>query len=277
MDTPSGEAARDELVRLYAHWVPRERLITTNLWSSELSKLVANAFLAQRISSINSIAAVCETTEADVEEVARAVGLDSRIGPKFLRAGVGFGGSCFRKDILNLVYLCEHFQLNEVARFWEQVIAINDYQVDRFIRRILRSQFTTLVGKKVAVFGFAFKPDTGDTRDSPAIPICRRLLQERAELAITDPHALANARRDLEGQDGNLEFVEDPYEAAKGAHVLLLLTEWKQYRDLDFKKIYDSMEKPASVFDGRNLFDHQALFEIGFNVHPLGKPSLTHL
>ncbi len=277
MDTPAGEAARDELVRLYAHWVPRERLITTNLWSSELSKLVANAFLAQRISSINSIAAVCETTEADVEEVARAVGLDSRIGPKFLRAGVGFGGSCFRKDILNLVYLCEHFQLNEVARFWEQVIAINDYQVDRFIRRVLRSQFTTLVGKKVAVFGFAFKPDTGDTRDSPAIPICRRLLEERAELAITDPHALANARRDLEGQDGNLEFVEDPYEAAKGAHVLLLLTEWKQYRDLDFQKIYDSMEKPASVFDGRNLFDHQALFEIGFNVHPLGKPSLTHL
>ena len=280
MDTPTGLAARDELIRLYSKWVPRERIITTNLWSSELSKLVANAFLAQRISSINSIAALCETTEADVQEVARAVGKDSRIGQKFLNAGVGFGGSCFRKDILNLVYLCEHFQLNEVARFWEQVIAINDYQVDRFIRRVLHSQFPTLVGKKVAVFGFAFKPDTGDTRDAPAIPICRRLLAEKAHLTITDPHAIDSARRDLEGLEGlggQLSFAADPYEAARGAHAILLITEWKQFRDLDYEKIFASMEQPASLFDGRNHLDHQALFDIGFNVHPLGKPSLVHI
>ena len=164
-----------------------------------------------------------------------------------------------------------------MARFWEQVIAINDYQVDRFIRRILRSQFTTLVGKKVAVFGFAFKPDTGDTRDAPAIPICRRLLMEKAHLSITDPHALPNARRDLDGLDGNLSFVDDPYEAARGAHALLLITEWKEYRDLDYEKIFIGMEQPASLFDGRNHLDHQALHEIGFNVYPLGKPALLHI
>ncbi len=276
-DTESGNAARDELMKIYLHWVPKEKLITTNLWSSELSKLVANAFLAQRISSINSISAICEATGADVEEVAEAVGKDTRIGEKFLRAGVGFGGSCFRKDILNMVYLCEHYQLHPVADFWRQVLSINDYQMDRFVKRILSSLFNTLVGKKIALFGFAFKPDTGDTRDSPAIYISKKLVEEKADLYITDPHAIPNAKRDLEGFEDRVTFVEDPYTAAEGAHCIALLTEWKEYAALDYQKIYDSMEKPAFIFDGRNHLDHKKLFDIGFNVFPVGKPAMKHI
>lgn len=275
-DTDTGRAARDELMKIYLNWVPREKLITTNLWSSELSKLVSNAFLAQRISSINSIAALCEATEADVSEVARAVGMDSRIGPKFLGAGVGFGGSCFRKDILHLVYLCEYYDLEEVARFWEQVVAINNYQVERFVKRILHAMFNTLVGKKIAIFGYAFKPDTSDTRDAPASYVCHRLMTEQAVLAITDPHALGNARFDFETDPEGVSFCEDPYEAVRGAHAIALVTEWKQFRELDYQRIFSAMEQPAFIFDGRNLLDHKALHEIGFNVYPLGKPSLTH-
>ena len=276
-ETPSGHAARDELVKIYSRWVPEQKIITTNLWSSELSKLVANAFLAQRISSINSISALCEVTEADVTEVARAVGCDSRIGKKFLNAGIGFGGSCFRKDILNLVYLCEYYKLDDIAQFWQAVILINDNQMDRFVSRILKTMFRTLVGKKIAVFGFAFKPDTGDTRNAPAIYICKRLLEEKAHLSITDPHALPNAKKDLDGIDEGVKYIEDPYEAAKGAHALVLLTEWSEYCGLDFQKIYDNMKKPAFIFDGRNHLNHRKLFEIGFNVYPVGKPSLTHI
>ncbi len=274
-DIETGQAARDELVKIYAHWVPSEKIITTNLWSSELSKLVSNAFLAQRISSINSISAVCEATEADVGEVAFAVGKDTRIGEKFLNAGIGFGGSCFRKDILNLVYLCEYYGLNEVAEFWKQVVVINEYQVKRFVKRILRAMFNTLVGKKIAVFGFAFKPDTGDTRDTPAINLARQLCEEKANLTITDPHALENAKNDLAGLEG-VEYIEDPYKAAKGAHCIALMTAWEEYRSLNYQKIFDSMEKPAFIFDGRNHLDHQKLFDIGFNVFPIGKPSLQH-
>ena len=276
-ETPSGHAARDELVKIYSRWVPEQKIITTNLWSSELSKLVANAFLAQRISSINSISALCEATEADVTEVARAVGCDSRIGKKFLNAGIGFGGSCFRKDILNLVYLCEYYKLDDIAQFWQAVILINDNQMDRFVSRILKTMFRTLVDKKIAVFGFAFKPDTGDTRNAPAIYICKRLLEEKAHLCITDPHALPNAKKDLDGIDEGVKYIEDPYEAVKGAHALVLLTEWSEYCDLDFQKIYDNMKKPAFIFDGRNHLNHRKLFEIGFNVYPVGKPSLTHI
>ena len=275
MDTPSGRAARDELVKIYEHWVPRENLVTTNLWSSELSKLVSNAFLAQRVSSINSISGLCEVTEADVDEVARAVGKDSRIGPKFLRAGLGFGGSCFRKDILNLVYLCEHFGLQPVSDFWQQVITMNDFQMERFVQRILKSMFNTVVDKKIALFGFAFKPDTGDTRDSPAIHISKMLLKERARLYITDPHALKNAQKDLENVEGEIVYEPDPYKAAEGAHAIALMTEWDQYKALDFKRIYDSMEKPAFLFDGRNHLDHQALFDLGFSVYCIGKPDRT--
>ena len=231
--------------------------------------------MAQRISSINSIAALCEVTEADVTEVSKAVGKDSRIGPKFLNAGPGFGGSCFRKDILNLVYLCEHYQLNEVAAFWEQVVSLNDYQMEHYVRRILQAMFNTLAGKKLAVFGFAFKPNTGDTRDSPAIYICKRLLEEKAYLRITDPQALKNARNDLQDLE-NLEFTEDPYKAAEGVHGIALITDWAEYSKLDFQEIFDKMEKPAFIFDGRNQMNGLALFDIGFNVYSVGKAPLTH-
>jgi len=276
-ETDTGRKASEELVKIYNHWVPREKLITTNLWSSELSKLVANAFLAQRISSINSISALCEFTEADVNEVSKAIGGDSRIGAKFLNAGIGFGGSCFRKDILNLIYLCEHYGLDPVADFWQQVININDYQMNRFVKRMLNAMFNTVVGKKIAVFGFAFKPDTGDTRDAPAIHVCKSLLEERAHLSICDPHALESARTDLEGVSGDIEYQPDPYKAADGAHAIALITEWDEFKKLDFQKIYDSMEKPAFVFDGRNHLDHQALYDMGFNVYGVGKTPKEHI
>ncbi len=277
METPGGRKALQAIVDIYAHWVPQERIIKTNLWSSELSKLVANALLAQRISSINSISALCERTDANVAEVSRAVGSDSRIGSKFLRASVGFGGSCFKKDILNLVYLCEHYNLPEVARYWEQVVNINDYQERRFVERIIANMFNTVASKRVAVFGFAFKADTGDTRESPAIEVCKMLLDEHAELSIFDPKALDNAKLDLAGVEGKIQYCQDPYEAAKGAHAIAILTEWKLFKELDYKRIFESMEKPAFVFDGRNLLDHKALFEAGFNVYPLGQPALSHL
>ena len=276
-ETASGLNARDELVEIYANWVPKERIITSNIWSSELSKLVANAFLAQRISSINSITALCEKTDADINEVARAVGMDSRIGNKFLNASIGFGGSCFKKDILNLVYLCQYYGLEEVADYWERVVGINDYQKERFILNMLGTMFNTLAGKKICIFGFAFKANTGDTRESPAIFISKRLLEERAKLVITDPKALKNAMTDLNGIDGEISYIEDPYEASAGCDAIAVMTEWQIFADLDFEKIYRSMTKPAFIFDGRNILDHKRLFEIGFNVFPIGKPALTHL
>jgi UDPglucose 6-dehydrogenase len=274
-ETPSGLAARQEVVDIYANWIPKERILTSNVWSAELSKLVANAFLAQRISSINSISALCEKTDASVSEVARAVGMDSRIGSRFLNASVGFGGSCFKKDILNLVYICESYGLNEVARYWESVLAMNEFQEARFVRTMIREMFNTIVGKRIALFGFAFKADTSDTRESPAIYIAKKLMEERAHVAITDPKALDNAQIDLD-MAVNLEFIEDPYKAAKGAHAIAVMTEWGIYRTLDWEKIYRSMEKPAFLFDGRNLLDHEALFKLGFNVYPLGRPPLKH-
>ncbi|HVO67558.1 MAG TPA: nucleotide sugar dehydrogenase [Syntrophales bacterium] len=275
-ETESGLKARETLVEIYANWVPREKIITSNIWSSELSKIVSNAFLAQRISSINAISALCEKTDADITEVSRAVGMDSRIGGKFLNASVGFGGSCFKKDILNLVYLCRHYGLNEVADYWESVVKINQYQQERFILNMLTAMFNTLADKKICLFGFAFKANTGDTRESPAIFIARRLLEEKAEIVITDPKALRNARADLAGVNGKISFVEDPYMAAEECHAIALLTEWEIYRNLDFQKIYSTMAKPASIFDGRNILDHKRCYDIGFNVYPTGKPALTH-
>jgi UDPglucose 6-dehydrogenase len=275
--TATGQAAVAELVEIYAHWVARDRILTSNLWSSELSKLVANAFLAQRISSINSISALCEATEADVTEVGRAIGMDSRIGSKFLNASIGFGGSCFEKDILNLVYICRQYGLDDVGEYWRKVIDMNEQQKSRFVRRIVTAMFNTVVDKRIAVFGFAFKANTGDTRKSPAIDVCRQLLAERAAVAITDPQAVSEARHDLSDDDGEIVYCEDPYEAAAGAHAIAIMTEWPQYRDLDYQRIYDAMEKPAFLFDGRNVVDHQQLHDIGFNVYPIGKPVLTHL
>lgn len=275
-ETRTGLKARQELVDIYSRWVPKEKIITSNIWSAELSKLVANAFLAQRVSSINSISALCEKTDADISEVAKAVGMDSRVGSKFLQAGIGFGGSCFKKDILNLVYLCSYYGLQEVADYWESVVKINEYQQDRFIANILRSMFNTLAGKKICILGFAFKANTGDTRESPAIYVASKLLAEHAEVIISDPKALKNAASDLAGVKGSVKYVEDPYRAASGCHALAILTDWDSYRKLDFRKIYKSMVKPAFLFDGRNIIDHKKCFAIGFNVYPIGKPALSH-
>lgn len=270
-ETPTGLEARQELVSIYANWVPSDRILTTNLWSAELSKLTANAFLAQRISSINSISALCEKTEANIDEVAFAIGKDSRIGPKFLKASVGFGGSCFKKDILNLVYICEHYGLHEVARYWQSVVDINEWQTHRFVDRMLDAMFNTIAGKRIAIFGFAFKADTGDTRESPAHMVVRDLLDEHALPVITDPKAIPEARRDLANALDQVEFTEDPYMAAQGAHAVAVCTEWKLYTQLDWKRIYDSMQKPAFVFDGRNILDATALRSIGFEVICVGR------
>jgi len=275
-ETDEGKKARDAIVEIYANWVPREKIVTSNVWSAELSKLVANALLAQRISSINSISALCEKTSADVMEVSHAVGMDSRIGRQFLRPSIGFGGSCFKKDILNLVYICDSYGMNEVARYWESVVTMNDYQKRRFVQNMIAAMFNTVAGKRIALFGFAFKADTGDTRESPAIDVAKQLVEERAKVVITDPKALDNAKIDLASLLTKIELAADPYAAAKGAHGIAVCTEWEEYRALNYQAIFETMEKPAFIFDGRNVLDHQKLFEIGFNVFPIGKPALKH-
>lgn len=275
--TPAGEKAVQTLVDIYARWVPRERVLTTNLWSSELSKLVANAFLAQRISSINSISALCEATGADVDEVGLAIGMDSRIGPKFLKASVGFGGSCFQKDILNLVYLCEHFGLPEVAAYWESVVKMNDWQKSRFTRQIVKTLFNTVSGKRIAVLGFAFKKDTNDTRESAAISVVRGLLEENATVVVYDPKVPAEqVRRDVLGNGAadhpNLIMADSAVEAARGAHALAVLTEWDEFQNLDFAAIHAAMPQPAFVFDGRNILPREKLQQLGFRLFSIGKP-----
>ncbi len=277
--TPEGQEALEALVSVYANWVPREKIITTNLWSSELSKLVANAFLAQRISSINSISALCEATGADVDEVARAIGFDSRIGSKFLKASVGFGGSCFQKDILNLVYLCESFNLPEPAAYWRSVVTMNDWQKSRFVEKIVRTLFNTVSGKRIAILGFAFKKDTNDTRESAAIHIVRSLVAENAHVVIYDPRVpVETIHRDLlevgVPQDiinFNVEIAADPYAAVTGAHALATLTEWDEFRTLDLPRVRDLMLKPAFVFDGRAILPADALAKHGFEAFVIGK------
>ncbi|MBH52859.1 MAG: UDP-glucose 6-dehydrogenase [Opitutaceae bacterium] len=278
--TPEGLKAIESLASVYANWIPRERIITTNLWSSELSKLAANAFLAQRISSINAMSALCEETGADVDEVARAIGTDSRIGPKFLKASVGFGGSCFQKDILNLVYLCEHFGLHEVADYWCKVVEMNDYQKKRFSRKIVNTLFNTVNGKKIAILGFAFKKDTNDTRESSSIYICQDLISENATVSIYDPQVtpqvifrdLGEPEINADGKPNhNVDIAEDAYAACKGAHGMAILTEWDEFKELDYQRIFDFMEKPACIFDGRNILGRAALEEIGFKTYGVGK------
>ncbi len=275
-ETASGQTAVQTIVDIYAQWVPEERIITTNLWSSELSKLAANAFLAQRISSINALANLCERTEADVTEVAHAIGTDSRIGSKFLQASVGFGGSCFKKDILNLVYLCEHYGLTEVAGYWEQVVKMNQYQKDNFVSKMVTAMFNSVAGKRIAIFGAAFKANTSDIRESPALDVCRALLEERAEVVIVDPHALDNARISLSDVAERVTFEPDPYVAVQDAHAIAILTEWPQFAELDYQAIHKTMIRPAFIFDGRNILDHRKLYQIGFNVYAIGKPPRTH-
>ena len=274
-------AAIDALASIYAHWVPQEQILRTNLWSSELSKLTANAFLAQRISSINSVAALCEDTGADVREVARAIGTDSRIGPKFLNAGPGFGGSCFQKDILNLVYLCRHFGLPEVADYWESVVALNTWQQHRIARLVVEKLFGTVTGKRLAVLGFAFKADTNDTREAPAIRICRDLLEEGAQLAIHDPKVAAEQMaRDLQQEaapqadalsgTGSWAQASSVESAVKGADAVLVLTEWQQYRELDWMSLASRMRKPAWVFDARAVTDPDQVRSAGLTLWRVG-------
>ncbi|MCG8527623.1 MAG: UDP-glucose 6-dehydrogenase [Opitutales bacterium] len=279
-ETEAGNAAVEKLASVYAEWVSRDKIITTNLWSSELSKLTANAFLAQRISSINSISAICEATGANVDQVAHAIGTDSRIGPKFLKSSVGFGGSCFQKDILNLVYLCDSFGLPEVAEYWRQVVKMNDFQKRRFARRMLKSMFNTVTRKKIAVFGFAFKKDTNDTRESAAIYVCRDLLEEKAYLNIYDPKVsteqifsdLGQAQKMEDGSDNPLiTIANDPYTAAKDADAIIILTEWDEFKSLDYKSICESMRRPAFLFDGRNVVDLNEMKSLGFDAHGIGK------
>lgn len=277
--TLEGREAIQSLVEVYARWVPENRILTTNVWSSELSKLTANAYLAQRVSSINSLSELCEFTEADVNEVAKAIGTDSRIGPKFLKASVGFGGSCFQKDILNLVYISRTYGLHEVADYWEQVIIMNDHQKRRFSKKIIRNLYNTVSGKKIAFLGWAFKKDTNDTRESAAIYVADHLLNEQSLIEVYDPKVTNQqifsdldylGSRSPEENRKNLRVGKDPYKVCEGSHAVAILTEWDEFKSYDWQKIYDSMLKPAHVFDGRNLLDKEALKSIGFQVHAIG-------
>ena len=277
--TPEGQQAIQSLVEVYSNWVPMDKILTTNLWSSELSKLTANAFLAQRVSSINALSELCEKTGADVNEVAQAIGLDSRIGPKFLKASVGFGGSCFQKDILNLVYIAKSYGLDEVATYWEQVILMNDHQKRRFAKNIISTLYNTVAGKKIAFLGWAFKKDTNDTRESAAIYVADDLLNEQAAIAVYDPKVkpaqmwsdlnYLDSRSEAENQKQLIAY-QNPYEACEGAHAVAILTEWDEFKTYDWQKIYDAMLKPAFVFDGRNILDKQTLERIGFVYKAIG-------
>ncbi|MFC4097894.1 UDP-glucose 6-dehydrogenase [Euzebyella saccharophila] len=279
-DTPSGQEAKDTLSSIYEHWLPKERILQTNVWSSELSKLVANAFLAQRVSSINAISALCERTDANVAEVSRAIGTDSRIGPKFLNASVGFGGSCFQKDILNLVYISRSFGLTEVADYWEQVIIMNDYQKRRFAENIISTLYNTVSGKKIVFFGWAFKKDTNDTRESAAINIADALLEEKAEIVVYDPKVSEKqiyadldylGTRSPEENKALLTVVTDPIDAVKDAHAVAILTEWDEFKSYPWDAIFEKMLKPAFVFDGRRILDKEKMESIGFQYYKIGQ------
>lgn len=276
----SGKEAINSLVNIYSSWVPRKNILTTNLWSSELSKLVANAFLAQRISSINSISELCESTGADIDEVAKAIGMDSRIGPKFLKSSVGFGGSCFQKDILNLVYIAKSLGLNNVSDYWNQVILLNNHQRERFAKNILKSLYNTVAGKKITFLGWAFKKDTNDTRESAAIYVADILMDEMAFISVFDPKvSTAQIYSDLDylnSRDQNenkklLNISNDPYEACKNSYAIAILTEWDEFKEYDWEKIYKKMNKPAFIFDGRNILDKKKIESIGFVYKAIGK------
>lgn len=274
-----GQKAIQSLVAVYSNWVPSDKILTTNVWSSELSKLTANAFLAQRISSINAMSELCEKTGANVNEVAKAIGMDSRIGSKFLKASVGFGGSCFQKDILNLVYIAKSYGLNAVADYWEQVIIMNDHQKRRFSNTIVQTLYNTVADKKIAFLGWAFKKDTNDTRESAAIYVANDLINEQAKIAVYDPKVSRNKvladldyleTRNPEDNAKSIVSFEDPYDACKEAHAIAVLTEWDEFKAYNWQKIYDAMQKPAFVFDGRNLLDKQKLEKIGFVYQAIG-------
>lgn len=279
--TKEGILAINKLSSVYKHWVPSDRVIKMNTWSSELSKLAANAFLAQRISSINAMSAICEATGADVDEVAHAIGMDTRIGNKFLKASVGFGGSCFQKDVLNLVYLAEALKLPEVANYWYQVVAMNDYQRRRFADKVINCLFNTVTNKKISLLGFAFKKNTGDTRESASIYLTKYLLEEGAKVSIYDPKVepeqifleLNDPELGLDPKrvESLVTISNDAYSCLEASHALIIATEWDEFKTLDYRRIYDSMLKPAFAFDGRLILDHQHLHQIGFQVEVVGK------
>ncbi|KAG8957879.1 UDP-glucose 6-dehydrogenase 1 [Tulasnella sp. 419] len=281
LQTQEGKDACAALTEVYANWVPKERILTVGLWSSELSKLAANAMLAQRISSINALSAICEATGANIDEVAFAVGKDSRMGPKFLKASVGFGGSCFQKDILNLVYLSESLHLPEVAAYWKQVVEMNEYQKRRFSKRVVDTLFNTITGKRIAVLGFAFKADTGDTRESAAITLIKNFQDEKALINIYDPQVVesqiwqdlqeVSPNVSLENIQKQVTIKKSALEACKGAEAIVIATEWKEFRDINWEEVYESMNKPAFVFDGRLLVDSDKLRKIGFKVTSIGR------
>ncbi|QRM88731.1 nucleotide sugar dehydrogenase [Lacinutrix sp. WUR7] len=277
--TPEGTKAIEALAAVYAHWVPQERILRTNVWSSELSKLTANAFLAQRVSSINAMSEICEKTGADVNEVSKAIGMDSRIGAKFLKSSVGFGGSCFQKDILNLVYIAKSYGLNEVADYWEQVILMNEHQKQRFSDNIVSTLYNTVSGKKIAFLGWAFKKDTNDTRESAAIKVADNLLNEQAEITVFDPKVVEERiyadldylnTRSSEENRSLLKVENNPYETCKSAHAIAVLTEWDEFKTYDWKQIFNNMQKPAFVFDGRGILDKEVLEDIGFVYYKIG-------
>ena len=279
MSTIEGQDAVNALVNIYLSWVPKNHILTTNLWSSELSKLVSNAFLAQRISSINSISELCESTGANIQEVSKAIGMDSRIGSKFLNASVGFGGSCFQKDILNLVYISKSLGLNEVANYWHQVILMNDHQRSRFTRLIIKTLYNTVSGKIISFLGWAFKKDTNDSRESSAIYIADLLIDEHAIVRVYDPKVTAtqmhcdlnrlNSRSKKENEK-YLIYRDNPYDALEGCHAVAIMTEWDDFKKYDWNEIYKKMEKPAFIFDGRNILNRYEMEKIGFVYKGIG-------
>ena len=275
------------LSNIYSSWVPKEKILHTNIWSSELSKLTANAFLAQRISSINSISALCESTGADVREVSRAIGLDSRIGSRFLNSGPGFGGSCFKKDILNLVYLAKFFGLQEVADFWVEVVKLNDWHQHRLSKLITQKLLGTISGKKICILGFAFKANTNDTRESASITICRDLLEEGAFLSINDPKVSKeqieldlksksltsinySEKTDFFSLEGQWSFEKDIYKSAHNSDAILILTEWENYLNIDWNKISENMRKPSWVFDARSILNPEEIINNDLHLWRIG-------
>jgi len=239
-ETKSGQKAVQALVDIYANWIPKEKILTTNVWSSELAKLASNAMLAQRISSINSLSALSEKTGANIDELSKAIGMDHRIGPYFLKASVGFGGSCFQKDILNLVYLCKHYGLDEVAEYWYQVVKINDYQKDRFAQKIIDTFKSASETKTISILGWAFKPNTNDSRESPAITVTSKLLKVGFEIYIFDPKVskkrIMEDLKNLSFNSSKLIICDSAKQALENSRFVGILTEWKQFEKIDFKK-----------------------------------------
>ena len=265
----------DLLENIYKCWVEPKKIIKTNLWSSELSKLVANAFLAQRISSINSISALCETTGADISEVSKAVGMDKRIGEKFLKVGPGFGGSCFKKDISNLIYLCQHYNLLDVAKYWEQILFINNWQQKRISKIIVDKLFGTISEKKISILGFAFKANTNDTRESPSIAVCDDLLEEGAILNIYDPKVEHNKIMNILNKDGLkhglINCLSSIKEAVIDSDAIVIMTEWEEFKKIEWNEIYPLMRKPSWIFDTRRILDLNKIDLKKFHIWSVGK------